>query len=273
MPMDTQALVGVAEIALMAGVSRSAIPNWRVRYPDFPKPVAELQSGPVFLRLQVQEWLRRRNIPMASEKAVPSRPTDGTHIFRRTPDLAHYKEIVDIERIVQLSSELEQRLVNGLPHRENRSINFIPNHIYFKQSTGEDVFWWSGREWDDNGSFHHLFGHGTPGVSDTLFTEVEFNVLIVPPFRRKLGGAFLQDMRGKIWLAHRGIVTINVQGGRVSKKQFFEAMAQVDAEFTHDESFALIAKIESDNLIDEIEAFARKAREAKENLVKALGAS
>jgi chromosome partitioning protein len=52
-------LVGINEISDMAGVSRQAVANWRVRADDFPKPISELASGPVFLRSQVRAWLRR----------------------------------------------------------------------------------------------------------------------------------------------------------------------------------------------------------------------
>ena len=60
-------LVGIGEIAQMAGVSRQAVANWRVRTADFPSPVVELASGPVFRRSQIRSWLRqnKRNIPMA----------------------------------------------------------------------------------------------------------------------------------------------------------------------------------------------------------------
>lgn len=58
-------LVGINEISMMANVSRQAVANWRVRFPEFPKPIAELASGPVFRRSQVRIWLRRRKFPMA----------------------------------------------------------------------------------------------------------------------------------------------------------------------------------------------------------------
>ena len=58
-------LVGINEIADMAGVSRQAVANWRVRFANFPRPVAELRSGPVFSRSQVRAWLRTRRLPMA----------------------------------------------------------------------------------------------------------------------------------------------------------------------------------------------------------------
>ena len=63
-PIDDE-LVGINEIATMAKVSRQAVVNWRTRFPAFPKPLAELASGPVFQRSQVRNWLRRRRFPMA----------------------------------------------------------------------------------------------------------------------------------------------------------------------------------------------------------------
>lgn len=57
-------LVGIHEVASMAGVSRQAVVNWRNRFPDFPLPVAELRAGPVFSREQVRAWLWKRGIPM-----------------------------------------------------------------------------------------------------------------------------------------------------------------------------------------------------------------
>ena len=57
-------LVGIHEVASMAGVSRQAVVNWRSRLADFPSPVAELRAGPVFSREQVQAWLWKRGIPM-----------------------------------------------------------------------------------------------------------------------------------------------------------------------------------------------------------------
>src|SRR5579859_2668948 len=63
-PLDHD-LVGINEIADIAKVSRQAVANWRVRFADFPKPVADLKAGPVFRVTQVRAWLRRRKVPMA----------------------------------------------------------------------------------------------------------------------------------------------------------------------------------------------------------------
>jgi chromosome partitioning protein len=58
--------VGINEISEMAGVSRQAVTNWRARATDFPAPVSELASGPIFRRSQIRSWLRRkkRKLPM-----------------------------------------------------------------------------------------------------------------------------------------------------------------------------------------------------------------
>src|SRR5208337_1728035 len=56
----TESLIGVFEIAELANVSPSAVANWRKRFSDFPAPLVELKSGPVFSENQVKLWLARR---------------------------------------------------------------------------------------------------------------------------------------------------------------------------------------------------------------------
>ena len=54
-------LVGINEIAALAGVTSQAVTNWRARSSDFPSPLAELASGPVFRKPQIRAWLKRNN--------------------------------------------------------------------------------------------------------------------------------------------------------------------------------------------------------------------
>jgi Z1 domain len=58
-------IVGINEIAAMAGVSSQAVTNWRIRSADFPRPLRDLASGPVFRRAQVRAWLQRNNRKLA----------------------------------------------------------------------------------------------------------------------------------------------------------------------------------------------------------------
>jgi hypothetical protein len=63
----TESLIGVFEIAELANVSPSAVANWRKRFSDFPAPLAELKSGPVFSESQVKLWLARRQAADSTE--------------------------------------------------------------------------------------------------------------------------------------------------------------------------------------------------------------
>jgi chromosome partitioning protein len=56
--MNSNNLVGISEIAQMAGVSKQAVTNWRMRYETFPRPVQTLQSGPVWEREQAESWVK-----------------------------------------------------------------------------------------------------------------------------------------------------------------------------------------------------------------------
>ena len=67
--MPEMDLIGLHEIAAMAGYTPSAVANWRKRFTDFPAPIVELKSGPVFQGAHVRAWLDRRNgkeLPTAS---------------------------------------------------------------------------------------------------------------------------------------------------------------------------------------------------------------
>lgn len=63
-------LVTLTQIAIRAGVSASAVSNWRKRYSDFPQPV----DGDRFATQQVNEWLRSRG------KSAPE-PDAGTGLL------------------------------------------------------------------------------------------------------------------------------------------------------------------------------------------------
>lgn len=56
--MSTENLVGIAEVAELAKVSKQAVSNWRLRYDNFPRPIQTLQSGPVWDREQIAGWVK-----------------------------------------------------------------------------------------------------------------------------------------------------------------------------------------------------------------------
>jgi hypothetical protein len=57
--VDTELLVGAAEIAKRLGVSRAqTVHNWRTRDLGFPEPVATLEVALVFYWPDVESWAR-----------------------------------------------------------------------------------------------------------------------------------------------------------------------------------------------------------------------
>ncbi|MFA5026840.1 MAG: AAA family ATPase [Candidatus Methylomirabilota bacterium] len=56
--MPHQNLLGIGEIAQLAGVTKQAVSNWRARYDHFPRPIQNLQSGPVWDRESVEAWVK-----------------------------------------------------------------------------------------------------------------------------------------------------------------------------------------------------------------------
>jgi hypothetical protein len=58
--MPDQDFIGLYEIASLAEVTPSAVANWRKRFPDFPAPIVDLKSGPVFQGGLIKAWLAKR---------------------------------------------------------------------------------------------------------------------------------------------------------------------------------------------------------------------
>lgn len=58
--MTAADLLGIAEIASLARVTKQVVNNWRLRDRQFPQPVADLAAGPVFDRTQIRNYLAHR---------------------------------------------------------------------------------------------------------------------------------------------------------------------------------------------------------------------
>jgi hypothetical protein len=71
-----------AAIARLAGVGRSAVANWRRRYPDFPKPVGGSPTSPTFDRGAVEAWLKETG--KAEQLATAGRTDTGTELVAAT---------------------------------------------------------------------------------------------------------------------------------------------------------------------------------------------
>jgi chromosome partitioning protein len=63
-------LLGLAEIAEIFGVTRQVVANWKARKPTFPKPVAELKSGPVWHYEAIVAWAKTEKVHLADSPAI-----------------------------------------------------------------------------------------------------------------------------------------------------------------------------------------------------------
>lgn len=61
-----EGLVSVAEIARHSARPVSTIQSWRRRHSDFPRPIAVLAAGPVWMWADVSRWIDRRSDARAS---------------------------------------------------------------------------------------------------------------------------------------------------------------------------------------------------------------
>jgi phage terminase Nu1 subunit (DNA packaging protein) len=57
-PVVNGEVITATEIAELAGVSISAVSNWRKRYHSFPEPVMDRPGATLFDRAAVTRWLR-----------------------------------------------------------------------------------------------------------------------------------------------------------------------------------------------------------------------
>ena len=73
MSEQMQVRIGLSDIAEIAGVSLSAVSQWRKRHVDFPIPLADDTLGTVFDLNEVQDWLFRNgktNESLSTEKRI-----------------------------------------------------------------------------------------------------------------------------------------------------------------------------------------------------------
>ena len=89
-------LLGISDIARLAGVSRNVVANWRTRHSDFPTPAAEPASGPVFRREEVAGWLERNRPRNARIKPLgfEAQLWQAADAMRNSMDPGEYKHVV-----------------------------------------------------------------------------------------------------------------------------------------------------------------------------------
>ncbi|HMM49345.1 MAG TPA: helix-turn-helix domain-containing protein, partial [Miltoncostaeaceae bacterium] len=79
--------ITASQIARLAGVSRSAVSNWRRRHADFPAPLGEgAGASPLFDRAAVERWLHERGLSTAPADTVDALRLAVSAGARRLPE-------------------------------------------------------------------------------------------------------------------------------------------------------------------------------------------
>ena len=89
-------LIGLFEIASLANVTPSAVANWRKRFStDFPAPIADLKSGPVFRGGEIRAWLAKRqtkDLQLASQyyDQMATKRGDDPELMAKVEETVNY---------------------------------------------------------------------------------------------------------------------------------------------------------------------------------------
>lgn len=79
---DEEPLLGLSEVADLFGTSRQTVSNWRQRRQGFPRPVADLRSGPIWRREALADWAKTNGVAVVvaetNASLAPSRGAGTT---------------------------------------------------------------------------------------------------------------------------------------------------------------------------------------------------
>ncbi|WP_334187833.1 hypothetical protein [Noviherbaspirillum sp.] len=176
--------------------------------------------------------------------------------------------VTDVSEIAKLNKQLASHLGKTFRFKEVREITYPAGHftgsVFFKENKGEDVQAWSPRI--DGDKLINFFLVGEPGVSKWIEITVQFN-LPRHTYNRRLAGAFVKDINGDVFLAHRGKLT----KGRaaLSKASVFREFSSRLVEADDDgqpTTLILIAALDDAELADRLFEFAAEAREVATRL-------
>lgn len=113
-------LIGMADIARLAGQRRATVGNWKARNPDFPTERGRNARGPLYDRAEVIDWLQRTNRLDEPLPQLDSLMLD--HLvsqYRNTEDAQYIPTIVLITLAVMKVAPKERPRLSDLGADEN----------------------------------------------------------------------------------------------------------------------------------------------------------
>lgn len=145
-PLDSD-LLGMTDIARLAGVSRTVVANWRTRHKDFPTPTAEPAAGPIFRREDVVGWLEKHRPDKGkiAPLGIEAQLWKAADALRNNMDAAEYKHVVlGLIFLKYISDSFEERRgeVRALVEDANSEYRGYEDALEDRdQYTSKGVFW------------------------------------------------------------------------------------------------------------------------------------
>jgi hypothetical protein len=174
-----------------------------------------------------------------------------------------FEVIIDPAQITALNTKLANIMRKRFPHTEPRELTYPSGHhtgdVHFEHDSGQGVRGWSPNSNAPDRHVNFLL-FGTPSASDWLELAVQLN-FPKEQYKRSFAGAFVRDVSGEIFIAHRGKLTKGRAGLQKSLvlAQFSSCVNAQDGDQTN--RVILIAGLDEPDMIDKLFAFAQEARE------------
>lgn len=173
-----------------------------------------------------------------------------------------FEVVTDLAEIARLNEQLATSLRKTFQHHEVREVTYPSGHfttdVFFEKAHGSQVYAWASQELVDKWINFILIGD--PDSSKWLEISVQLNFPI-GKYTRRLGGAFVKDANGEVFVAHRGKLTKGNAG--LLKKEVLDRFSTcIEAEdINGTERLILIASLNASDLAAQLCRFAVDARQ------------
>lgn len=174
-----------------------------------------------------------------------------------------FEVVTDVTEIAKLNKRLGKQLRKVFRVSQEREITYPSGHfnstVYFELDYGDNIRAWSPSSIDNK--LRNFLLSGSPTSSDWMEIDVQLN-FPAGDYNRKMAGAFVTDINGDIFVAHRGKLTKGRAG--LKKAKVFREFASRTIEARDGDGSSrliLIAALDSPELADRLWEFAEEARE------------
>lgn len=174
-----------------------------------------------------------------------------------------FKIITDVDSIFELNRIMNEKIKEILPFERKKEVTSPSGRgsfdVFFEKTKKKTVRAWA--PFTREMTLGNVFMSGDPFSNDLMQIDVQIN-FPAEKYHRRLGGAFIVDHRGNVFLAHTGKLTKGNAG--LKKSKVLDAFSTQVIEAHDNEKISrliLISSLEDTEIANNIWGFAKKSRE------------